>query len=150
MICRPVQRRSGDEREKSERPQEPPENPKAQPPAHGRTVAPHVALEEQPKAGTNDRSHAKLQTHCRHARVKLAQTSDQREEVACRRPASKNHSTKHACKSANEDCAPPEERRHFSFPPQTTAKSQRHAHGHSQKDQIGNELRKLGRASCRE
>src|SRR5277367_1616525 len=72
MICRPVQRRPGDEREKSERPQEPPENPKAQPPAHGRTVAPDVTLEEQPKAGTNDRGHAKLQTHSRHARVKLA------------------------------------------------------------------------------
>src|SRR5580658_6656179 len=123
MICRPVQRRSGDERENSERPQEPPENSKAQPPAHGRSVAPHVTLEEQPKAGTNDRGHAKLEAHGRDSRVKLAEPGDQREEITCRRPASKNHCAEHSCKSTDDDRAPQVERRVLQPPAQATTNS---------------------------
>src|SRR5271156_881455 len=120
MIRRPVQWRSGGEREKSERSQEPPENRKPQSPTHGRTVAPHVTLEEQPKAGTNEHGHAKLKGHGRDWGVSLAEPGDQREKVTCRRPASKNHSTKHSCKSTDDDRAPPVERRVLRPPARAT------------------------------
>src|SRR5580692_3018097 len=96
MIRRPVQGRPRCERENSKRSQEPPENRKSQSPAHGRTVASHVTLEEQPKAGTNEHSHAKLKSHGRHPRVRFAERCDQREEITSSFSSTRKQSTENA------------------------------------------------------